>query len=329
VKSFAFVRPRTPEALDAALAQQGPRVLKAGGVDLLDRMKERLDEPDRVVGLVDLEAGRAVEVGADGSLRLGALVTLAEIAGSAEVRRIAPSLADAAGRAASPPIRHRATLGGNLAQHSRCGYYRHISFPCLKRGADSCPVLAPGAVQEMSAIFDNSVCASAHASSLAPVLGSLDAVVLVRGGGAERRVEFADLWDAPRRGKASDLSLAEGEWIVAVEVPATAPSRLAYEEIRAKAAFDWALVSCAVRLLGGESAVKEARVWLGSVAPTPRRSRAAEAILLGRAFSEAQAARAGDVAAAEATPLPGNAYKATLVKVAVRRALTAAWERKG
>ena len=98
--------------------------------------------------------------------------------------------------------------------------------------------------------------------------------------------------------------------------------------MRQRAAFDWALVSCAVAFVGGEMAVKEARVWLGSVSPSPIRSEAAEKALLMKPFSEAQAAAAGEAALSGATPLPGNGYKRDLVKVAVKRALMAAWERK-
>jgi len=185
VKAFTFVRPETVVQAAAAAAEKGS-VVKAGGVDLLDRMKERIDEPDRVVALGDVKdpALREIREDKDGFV-VGALVTLAQIAASDVVKRLCPALADAAGLAASPQIRQRATIAGNLAQHTRCGYYRHASFPCWKRGDDSCPVLADGGVQDTAAIFDNRPCASAHPSSLAPVLGACDAMVYgVNGVGA-------------------------------------------------------------------------------------------------------------------------------------------------
>jgi xanthine dehydrogenase YagS FAD-binding subunit len=328
VKAFEFVRPRTAEAAAAALAAGGSVALKANGVDLLDRMKERVDEPDRVVGLVDA-AGLAGIRGAKGSgFSIGAMTTLQDLADHEGVRASLPALAKAAGLAASPQLRRRATVGGNLAQHTRCGYYRHVSFPCWKRGADACPVRAEGGVQETAGIFQNDPCASAHPSSLAPALGALDAAIVVRGKAGERRLPFADLWAKTAKGRAADTVLGPDEVIVSVEVPASAEGlRQGYEEVRQKAAFDWALVSCAVRFTGGESAVKEARVWLGSVAPTPLRAAAAEGVLVGKRFDEALARKAGDAAAEGATPLPGNAYKVALVKVAVRRALLDAWGR--
>jgi xanthine dehydrogenase YagS FAD-binding subunit len=320
VKSFAFVRPKTVEEATALL--DAGVLLKANGCDVLDRLKERVDEPDRVVALVDVASLKGIEARAD-SVRLGAGTTLAEVAASEELRKRLPTLAEAAGLAASPQIRHRATVGGNLAQHTRCGYYRHRSFPCWKRGSDACPVLRDGAVQETAGIFANDACASAHPSSLAPVFGSLDATIVVRGRVGERRLAFADLWAAPAKGKASDTTLGPDDVIVAVEVPTPSGARAAYEEVRQKAAFDWPLVSAAVRVEGSDS-VKSARIWLGSVAPTPWRAAAAERALVGSAPAPEVLERAAAAAAEGATPLAGNAYKVTLVKVAVRRALARA-----
>jgi xanthine dehydrogenase YagS FAD-binding subunit len=321
VKAFAFVRPRSLE--EASSAVDATSVLKASGIDLLDRMKERVDEPSRVVALLDVPGLRSIEAH-DDRIRIGALVTLAELAASDPVRRRLPSLAEAAGLAASPQLRHRATVGGNLAQHTRCGYYRHRSFPCFKRGDASCPVLADGAVQETAGVFGNGACASAHPSSLAPVFGTLDATVVVHGKDGERRVPFEELWQEPVQGKASDTTLAPGDVIVAVESSWHSGARFGYHEVRQKAAFDWALVSAAVRVEGGDPAVNVARVWLGSVAPTPWRAKAAEKALFGSRWTEDLARGAATAAVEGATPLAGNAYKTRLVEVAVRRALLAA-----
>ena len=125
------------------------------------------------------------------------------------------------------------------------GYYRHASFPCWKRGDDLCPVRAPGGVQETAAIFGNDPCASAHPSSVAPVLGALGAVVHVVGPEGERDVPFPELWRPPTKGVASDVALGPADLIGAVSLrPGGATG---YEEVRQKAAFDWPLVCAAVR----------------------------------------------------------------------------------
>ena len=330
MKAFRYERAKTVEAAIAA-TQDGGAVLKANGLDLLDRLKERVDEPDRIVTLVDVAGLDKIEKLEDGAIRIGAMATLADIAASPllvarpELRK---SLVKAAEEAASPQLRNRATVGGNLCQHTRCGYYRLKTFDCYKRGVGSCPVRVAGAVQETAGIFANDPCACAHPSSLAPVFGALGASLVVRGKGGERRIAVGELYTTPVFGKASDTTLAPGDVITAVEIAFQHPGRAAYYEVRQRASYDWALVSCAVAFDGGESNVKSnAGIWLGSVAPTPIRAEAAEKYLIGKQFSEAIAVATAEAAALGATPLAGNAYKVDLVKVAVHRALMAAWER--
>lgn len=328
MKAFTFVRPTTIDEASKAAAEKGS-VLKAGGIDLLDRMKERIDEPDRVVLVPRPDDDRASHVFVlhhrEDILFVGAMVTLAEIAESADVRREVPALAEAAGLAASPQIRARATLGGNLFQHTRCGYYRHRSFPCLKRGDDACPVLDAGAVQDNAAIFGNRPCASAHASSLAPVLCAANATArIARTGEDDVWVSVRELFAAPRRAVASDVALPDRATVMRcvefnTDGQRTGPA--AYEEIRQKAAFDWALASCCVRLRRDGDTVRSADVWLGSVAPTPWHAEAAEKALAGKPLTDETIRAAAEAAVVGATPLPGNAYKVDLVKVVVRRAL--------
>jgi xanthine dehydrogenase YagS FAD-binding subunit len=326
VKAFTFVRPTTlAEAAKAAASAKGSAI-KAGGIDLLDRMKERVDEPERVVAFVDVKDPALREIREEkDALVIGALATLDDIATSDVVRRLCPALAEAAGLAASPQIRRRATVGGNLCQHTRCGYYRHASFPCWKRGDDACPVLDDGGVQETAAIFDNRPCASAHPSSLAPVLGACDATIFAgTGAGAAAEMNVAALYFTDRaKGARSDVMISSvTPAIVLTHVRVPASRRAVYEEVRQKAAFDWALVSCCVRVDMDGDKIKDAGVWLGSVAPTPWHADAAEKALVGKPLDDASIAAAADAAVVGATPLPGNAYKVDLVKVVVRRALT-------
>ena len=322
MKAFRYDRPSTLAGAVTSMAGEGT-LLKAAGIDVLDRMKERVDLPDRVVTLIDVPGLDRVERLPTGALRIGALATLARLAASDDVRTAAPALAQAASEAASPQIRNRATVGGNLGQHTRCGYYRLASFPCFKRGDAFCPVRKPDAVQEEAGIFGIYLCACALPSSLAPTLGALGATVVVTGTAGERRLAVADLYEAPRQGKASDMTLAPTDVITAVEVPARGPGdRQGFHEIRRRAQFDWPLVLAATWVRVEGTKVADARVWLGSVAPTPIASAAAAKALVGApSDGEGFAAAAGDAAVSGATPLPGTIYKTALVKVAVRRAL--------
>jgi xanthine dehydrogenase YagS FAD-binding subunit len=325
VKAFRYERAKTVEAAVAASAAGGA-VLKANGIDVLDRLKERIDEPDRVVTLIDVPGLDRIETIEGGGIRIGAMATLADLAASKLA--LPRALVAAASEAASPQLRNRATVGGNLCQHTRCGYYRVKTFDCLKRGVGGCPVLAPGGVQETNGIFGNGLCACAHPSSLAPVFGAIGAKVVVRGKSGERRISVAELYRPPVVGQASDTTLAPGDVITSIEISGQTPSRTAFYEVRQRASYDWALVSCAVAFDGGENIVKDgAGIWLGAVAPSPMRAVAAEKALIGKPFTEANATAAAEAAVVGATPLAGNAYKVDLVKVAVRRALMAAWEK--
>ena len=143
---------------------------------------------------------------------------------------------------------------------------------------------------------------------------------------AVRAVSWDALWAAPQAGRASDLALDRDDLIETIVIPAhDVPQRLGYEEIRQKAAFDWPLVSCGVRLIVALGTITDARIVLGSVAPTPHRAEAAEQALMGLATDakdlRARIDRVGELATQGATPLPGNAYKMTLVRTAVRRAV--------
>jgi xanthine dehydrogenase YagS FAD-binding subunit len=292
-------------------------------------MKERVDEPDVLVSLCDAQGLGDVRIEESGAIWIGARVTLAQLAESAVCLRFLPTLAEAAGHAASPQLRHRATIAGNLAQHTRCGYYRHKSFPCLKRGGDSCPVRADGGVQDTAGIFGNQACASAHPSSVAPVLGALDAEIAIRDAKALRFVAFADFWADPAPGRASDTILRAGEVIEGVRVPARDTKQfVGYAEIRQRKAFDWALISCAVRYeTDAAGKITQSRAWFGSLAPAPWRAEKAEAALAGQVCSDAAAAAAAKAFLADATPLDGTTFKLQLTKVALKRALAAARER--
>ncbi|MDA1193731.1 MAG: FAD binding domain-containing protein [Planctomycetota bacterium] len=326
MKAFKFLRARTCGEAAQLLAKNADARVHAGGTDLLGRMKERLDTSDVLVSLCDAAGLDQIRVETDGSIWIGARVTLAELAASEACRTFLPTLAEAAGLAASPQLRQRATIAGNLAQQTRCHYFRLATFPCWKRGDDACPVKEAGGVQDTAGIFDGA-CVSAHPSSVAPVLGSLDAEITVRDAKGPRPVPFDAFWAAPKPGIATDTILGAGDVIEAIRIPPRAAKQyMGYAEVRQKAAFDWALVSCAVRYEIVEGAMHDVRVWFGSVAPAPWRARLAEAALQGGACTDEAAAKAADAALAEARPVAGAAYKEHLARVALRRALADARE---
>ena len=305
----------------SAAAQKGA-LIKAGGVDLADRLKERIDEPDTLVNILNLkELSFLTSMDKEG-LSIGPLVTLARLSSDDSVRRSARALGEAAGAAATPQIRNMATLGGNLAQRPRCWYFRNELFHCRKKGGDRC--FAIEGEHEFHSIFQNDVCAAVHPSATAVALVALDANVKLRGIATERTLPIEQLFVSAKSDPTRENVLQPGELIVEVRVPAG--RRSAYSKLMQKQSFDWPLVEVAVALAMDGEAVQDARVVLGSVAPTPWRARDAEAALKGKPLTAEIAEEAARAATEGATPLPRNAYKLPLVQTVVRRTLLAAKE---
>lgn len=297
-------------------------VVKAGGIDLLDLMKEDLLAPERIVNLRDIPGLDAISEDPNGGLRIGATATLAAVADHAVIRRRYPALADAVGGSASPQIRHVATLGGNLLQRPRCWYFRAAEFRCLRKGGGHCFAI-PGENQ-YHAIFDNQACAIVHPSTAATVLVALGATVeLTDAGNAVRRILLEEFFVLPSRDLQRENDLKPREIMTAIRLPPLAGDvRMAHLKQGEKDSFDWPLADVAVLLhLSPDGGCKSAAVILGAAAPVPYRAKAAEQALAGRAIDEAVARQAGKAALDGATPLAKNSYKLPLFETLVRRAV--------
>ncbi|MHC4861178.1 MAG: FAD binding domain-containing protein [Planctomycetota bacterium] len=309
MERFTLVQPRSMTEAASELTKGGAAM--AGGVDLLDRMKEGAAKPERVVSL-DFAPRNTVWLNNE-SLELDANCTLEQVARSDRIRKELPALARAAGDAATPQIRNVATLGGNLLQEPRCWYYRLSDFSCWRKGGEGCPALEGD--NRYHAILGDRKCPAVHASSLAPALVALGAQVEIEGRTDTPPVE--SLWPAPGE-EGPFTTLALGQILTKVIVPSGHPS--AYVEVRHRQSFDWALASAAV----ARTAVGGWRVVLGAVAPVPWRSPEAEKALGDGNPDAARIAKAADAALATAKPLSMNAYKVKLARTALTRALTEA-----
>jgi xanthine dehydrogenase YagS FAD-binding subunit len=335
---FAWATPRTiSEAAAAATTlvadamssdPTGPgvvTVLKAGGIDLLDLMKETLLMPATLVNLQQIPGLDSIHPGEGGALHLGSMVTLATLASHPLVRQRYPALADAVSRSASPQIRNVATLGGNLLQRPRCWYFRAKEHHCLRKGGDHCFAI-PGENQ-YHAIFDNSPCAIVHPSTAATVLVALNATVeLIDAKGTVRRPLLMDFFGPPDQDIMRENNLKPHEILTAVLLPAVPASvRMAHLKQGEKDSIDWPLADVAVLLdLTPDKMCKSATVILGAAAPVPHRAEAAEAALIGKHIDEDIARQAGRAALNGATPLSHNAYKLPLFETLVHRTILAA-----
>lgn len=314
MNSFAYLSAASPESA-AELVRDNGRYL-GGGMDLLGEMKEGLVEPRALIN-VKLIPG-ASEVHAGATWRIGAAVTLAALAAHPEVHRVFPGLAEAAGEVGSPQIRNVATIGGNLAQHSRCWYYRHRDVHCRKKGGPLC--YARQGESKYHSLFSGGMCVSPCVSNLAVVLAALDARVIVQRGREPASLTIAQLYDRAWRTATAHNSLGPADLILRIELPARV-RRSAYLQVAERSDFDWALVSCAAAADARDGKLFQPRVVLGAIAPVPWQVDAANVFLEGKTVSTEVAERAAEILLQDARPLADNGYKLPIAKTLVRRTL--------
>jgi len=314
---FELARAQSAAQARELLAEKAGSVFKAGGIDLLDHLKERLIEPPRVVDLKTIPGLDRIVADSDGSLRIGALATLAKVAGHEGIRRSHPALARACGEAASPQVRNVATIGGNVLQRPRCWYYRLESYKCLKKGGDVC--FAEAGENRYNVIFGGGPAYPPHPSNAAVPLVAYGASFVLDGPKGPRTVPAGDFFVLPANDPTRENVLQAGEVLLEIRVPATKGWKSAYYEVRERAAFDWPLVSAAIALKAEGGIVKDARVVLGQVGTIPWRSAAAEKALVGQPVGAASAEAAGKAAVEGAQPMTDNGYKVDLVTTLVRR----------
>ncbi len=333
---FAWVSAKTPEEAAASasavvadlmtLSPAAPTaegaVIMAGGIDILDLMKENLLAPAKLVSLASVPGLDKVAEDGKGALRIGAMLTLAKLASHPMVRERYPALASAAGGSASQQIRNVATLGGNLLQRPRCWYLRAAEYRCLRKGGGHC--FAIDGESQYHAIFGNRACAIVHPSTAATVLVALGAVLeLGDTGGAVRTVPLEEFFVHPDMDMQRENDLRPHEILTAILVPAQPASvRMVHLRQGEKDSFDWPLADVGVVLdFAPDGTCAGAAVILGGAAPVPHRARAAEAALTGKRIDELVAKEAGRAALDGATPLAKNAYKLPLFETLVQRAI--------
>ena len=312
------------EAMLADSAAPPSVVLKAGGIDLLDLMKQGLLRPDRVVNLRDIPGLDAIVEDAAGT-RIGAMVTLEQLSADPASRQRRGALADAAGSSGSPQIRHVATLGGNLLQRPRCWYFRSAAYRCARKGGDHCFAFA--GENQYHAVFGHDGCAIVHPSTVATALVAFNArVELVNAEGASRVVALDAFLVGPEVDVTRETDLRGGEVMTAVLLPPLpAGARSVFLKQAERSSSDWSIADVAVVLeRAADGRCQSASIVLGAAAPVPWRAQTAEAALIGRVIDPAVAHAAGEAAIAGAEPLRRNAYKLPILAALVRRAVLAA-----
>lgn len=318
--NFAYVRPASLKEAVKELASPDAR-LHAGGTDLLGCLRDGVFTARKVVAIGGLAELRGITTAADGTLRIGALATLAEIAAHPLIAGRYRALAQAAASVASPQLRNQGTLGGNLCQRPRCWYFRG-DFRCFRKGGETC--YAPGGENEFHCILGGSGCYAVHPSDTAPALAALEARARIEGPKGTRTVPLLSLFVPPSQDVTKETVLDAGEILTEVLLPPPAPNlRSSYRKVRVRAAFDFALAGVALALRATEGRIDWARIVLSGVAPVPWRALEAEKALLGRPLDAGTAAQAAAASVKGAEPLSQNGYKVDLVRGIVEETLLA------
>ncbi|PSJ30088.1 molybdopterin dehydrogenase [Streptosporangium nondiastaticum] len=322
MKEFGYQRASDVSGALALLgADAGARFL-GGGTNLVDLMKAGVERPSRLVDVRGLPLDR-IEPTADGGLRIGATVTNSDLAAHPGVRSRYPALAQAVLAGASGQLRNMATVGGNLLQRTRCGYFTDVSRPCNKRVPGSgCPAVE-GEHRNHAILGASAHCVAVHPSDMAVALTAFDAVVSYRTGDGPGELPLADLYlpvdGTPHR----ETALPQGALITAVTLPPAPVAALSrYRKVRERASYAFAIGSVAAALDVRDGVIREARLAFGAVASRPWRARAAERTLTGAPAGGETFAAAADAELAAARPLPHNAYKVTLMRNLVVAVLT-------
>jgi xanthine dehydrogenase YagS FAD-binding subunit len=320
MRDFAYARAdRAAEAV-RLVARSADATFVAGGTDLLNLMRDGAEDHDLVVDINRLPLHGIEESG--GRLRIGALARMADVALHPVVRKRLPVLSQSLLAGASPQVRNRASIGGNLLQRTRCWYFRGEDFACNKREPGSGCAALEGRNRWHAILGGSDHCIAVHPSDLAVALRVLDARVHTLRRDGARIIAMADFHRAPEDTPHIENTLRHGELITAVEVPLPAPgSRQRYLKVRDRASFEFAVVSVAAVLRMNGRVVDEARLAFGGVATRPWRSAEAEAALRGRALTEQSIAAAGDVLVRGAQPREDNAFKVELVQRALQDVL--------
>ncbi|HEX9927989.1 MAG TPA: xanthine dehydrogenase family protein subunit M [Pyrinomonadaceae bacterium] len=321
MRPFNYSRATDPAAAVQAVAGNKEAKFLAGGTNILDLMKEGVENPSALIDVLRLNLSQIREL--KGGVSIGALARNTDTANHPIIRQNYPLLSQAILAGASGQIRNMATNGGNLMQRTRCQYFYDTAMPCNKREPGTGCGAREG-INRIHAVYGYSEqCVATYPGDMANALYALDAVVRVSGSnGQERIIPINDFHRLPGDQPEKDNNLAHGELITAIELPKSPfAAKSYYLKVRDRASYAFALVSVAAALEMSGDKIKSARVVLGSVAHKPWRSSEAEAVLTGGKADEKTFRQAAEAALKDAKPLKHNAYKVELGKRAVVRAL--------
>lgn len=318
MRSFAY---EAPSSLEEATSDAGDQsAFLAGGTTLVDLMKLDVMTPARVVDINQLPM-RGIKLTSEG-LHIGALEKMSEVAEHPDVVAHYPVISQALLKSASAQLRNMASMGGNLLQRTRCGFFRDVTTPCNKREPGSgCPAIDSWN-RGFAILGASSSCVATHPSDLAVALVALEASVRLQTRTGERVVKLDDFYLLPGNTPEKENQLQPGELITEILVPPLPwAQRSLYLKIRDRESYEFALASVALALDVDGSTIRDARVAVGGVGTKPWNLPNVRDALIGKPLNLQHFETAAQVATEGAKPLRNNGFKVELVQKTIVRAL--------
>jgi xanthine dehydrogenase YagS FAD-binding subunit len=321
MRPISYSRATDTTSAVATVSADPESAFLAGGTTEIDLLRLGVVQPGRLVDINALPL-TLIEDRPDGSLRIGALARMSDVAEAPAVVERYPVIAQALVLGASAQLRNMASMGGNLLQRTRCSYFRDVHAACNKRVPGSGCAALEGINRGHAILGTSEQCIATHPSDLAVALVALDAIVHTDGPHGERAIPIDDFFLLPGDTPHREHPLEHGELIVAIEVPALPVARTSlYLKVRDRESYEFALASVAVALRIDGGTIGEVRLALGGVATKPWRARRAEQLLHGAPANQESFARAAREELATATPRQFNAFKVELAQRTIVRAL--------
>lgn len=320
MKQLTYEAPTSAEEAVATVSGDPRARFLGGGTNLIDHLKLGVSTPERLVDVRKLPFNAVEQT--DHGLRIGTNVRNSDLAAHPLLRGGWPGVSRALLSGASGQLRNMATTGGNLLQRTRCVYFQDITTPCNKREPGSGCSAIEGYGHYNAVLGASDTCVATHPSDLAVALTALDATVVTLGPDGERRIPMGELHTLPGQHPEVETTLAHGELITAIELPATPLARNStYLKTRDRASYAFALVSVAAALTLEDGVVTDIALAWGGVAHKPWRATRTEDALRGQRLDEPAIAAAVDEELQEASFSANTAYKRPLLRGATTAAL--------
>src|SRR5947207_8929365 len=321
MRPFEYASPKTKEQVVPLLGKSWGEVeVLAGGTDLSSLMKDEITAPHRLMNIKSIADLHGITRGPGTDIRIGALTTLAEMGGNEGLKKELPTLAEAAGDAASPQIRNLATLGGNLCKRPRCWYFRTGSG-LLAQDKNGKSLVTQGDNRYHAILGNDGPAYFVSPSTVAPVLIAYRATAHILGPQGPRQLPLEKFFVIPKSEQEREHDLKPNEFVTEITIPAATDVHAAHYEVRQKEAFDWPYATAAVALTMNGNTVESARIVLGHVAPVPWFWADPAQVRVGKTISASVADQAAQAAVAKAKSLGHNSQKIHLARVAVKRAI--------